>query len=133
MKFNYIDNNYSITLTKMLPTNMNNLLNKNQRSILESMSITCRYNKVMSLKAYTLASVLEVKHYTDSLLCFTTKRLKAIKFKLGEYQTLGLIIRGKLIFRDYYICNPTWTNKLEFLFNGSTEWFVYIVPKNDYY
>ncbi|PIM95078.1 Ferredoxin--NADP reductase [Candidatus Hodgkinia cicadicola] len=40
--------------------------------------------------------------------------MKAIKFKPGEYLTLGLIIRGELIFRDYYICSPTWTNKLEF-------------------
>ncbi|PIM96053.1 Ferredoxin--NADP reductase [Candidatus Hodgkinia cicadicola] len=57
---------------------------------------------------------MEVKRYTDSSFSFTTKRLKTIKFKPGEYVTLGLIIRGELIFRDYYICNPTWANKLEF-------------------
>ncbi len=93
---------------------MNNLLNMNQESIVGSMLVECRYNKIMSLKDYTLASVLEVTHYTDTLFSFTTKRLKTFKFKSGEYVTMGLIIRGELIFRDYYICSPTWDNKLEF-------------------
>ncbi|PIM96575.1 Ferredoxin--NADP reductase [Candidatus Hodgkinia cicadicola] len=30
------------------------------------------------------------------------------------YATIGLIIRKELVFRDYYICNPTWDNRLEF-------------------
>ncbi|KON71408.1 MAG: Ferredoxin--NADP reductase [Candidatus Hodgkinia cicadicola] len=68
----------------------------------------------MASKGYTLASVLGVKHYTNTLFCFTTKRLKTFKFKPGEYTTIGLIIRGMLVFMDYYICSPTWDNKLEF-------------------
>ncbi|PIM95698.1 Ferredoxin--NADP reductase [Candidatus Hodgkinia cicadicola] len=35
-------------------------------------------------------------------------------FRSGEYVTMGLVIRGELVFRDYYICSPTWSNKLEF-------------------
>ncbi len=100
-------NSSNITLTERLTTNMNNLLNMNQESIVGSMLVECRYNKIMSLKDYTLASVLEVTHYTDTLFSFTTKRLKTFKFKSGEYVTMGLIIRGELIFRDYYICSPT--------------------------
>ncbi|PIM95203.1 Ferredoxin--NADP reductase [Candidatus Hodgkinia cicadicola] len=61
---------------------------------------------------------MEVKHYTNTLFCFTTKKLKTFKFKPGEYTTIGLIIRGMLVFRDYYICSPKWDNKLEFYSRG---------------
>lgn len=72
------------------------------------MLVNCKHNKMMSLKGYTLVSVLEIKHYTDSLFSFITKRLKTIKFKPGEHVMIGLIIRDELVFKGYYICYPTW-------------------------
>ncbi len=93
---------------------MNNMHEKRRILTIESMSMKHYNNKMMSKKSYTLASVLEVKHYTNTLFCFTTKKLKTFKFRPGEYATIGLIIKGMLVFRDYYICSPTWDNKLEF-------------------
>ncbi|PIM96697.1 Ferredoxin--NADP reductase [Candidatus Hodgkinia cicadicola] len=61
-----------------------------------------------------MASVLSVVRYTNTLFSFTTRRSMMLTFRSGEYVTLGLIIRGELVFRDYYICSPTWANKLEF-------------------
>ncbi len=88
---------------------MNNMHKKRRILTIESMSIKYNNNKIMATKSYTLVSVLEIKHYTDSLFSFTPKRLKkTIKFKPGKHVMIGLIIRGKLIFKDYYICNPTW-------------------------
>ncbi len=93
---------------------MNNTHDKRRILTIESMSMKYNNNKIMATKSYTLASVLGVKHYTNTLFSFTTKRLKTFNFKPGEYTTIGLIIRGTLVFRDYYICSPTWDNKLEF-------------------
>ncbi len=66
-----------------------------------------KINKIISLDGYVLASVLSVVRYTNTLFSFTTRRSMMLTFRSGEYVTLGLIIRGELVFRDYYICSPT--------------------------
>ncbi len=99
---------------KMLIKPIGNLLTDRHMQIIESMLMKHEDNEIMALKGYVLAPVLEVKHYTDTLFSFRTKRSKKIKFKSGGYVMMGLIIRGKLVFRKYYICSPTWDNKLEF-------------------
>ncbi len=73
-----------------------------------------KMNEIRSLKDYILPYVLEVKHYTTTSFSFKTTRPNNFKFKPGEYATMGLVIRGELMFRNYYICSPTWEDKLEF-------------------
>ncbi|PIM95805.1 Ferredoxin--NADP reductase [Candidatus Hodgkinia cicadicola] len=98
----------------MLINQIGTLLTDEHMQIIELMSMKYEENEIMALKNYVLASVLEVKHYTDTLFSFRTKRSKKIRFKSGGCVTMGLIIRGKLVFRNYYVCSPTWDNKLEF-------------------
>ncbi len=78
------------------------------------MSMKNKVNKVRPLRDYILPRVLEVKHYTTTSFSFKTTRPKRFKFKPGEYATIGLIIRDRLVYRNYYICSPTWEDKLEF-------------------
>ncbi|PIM95170.1 Ferredoxin--NADP reductase [Candidatus Hodgkinia cicadicola] len=99
---------------KMLISPTGTLLTDEHMQIIESMSMKYEENEIMALRNYVLAPVLEVKHYTDKLFSFRTKRSKKIKFESGGCVTMGLIIRGKLVFRNYYICSPTWANTLEF-------------------
>ncbi len=79
-----------------------------------STSMANKTNKTRSSKDYILSRVLEIKHYTTTSFSFKTARPKRFKFEAGEYATIGLVIRGELVFRNYYICSPTWEDKLEF-------------------
>ncbi len=91
------------------------MTNNNPTNVVELMSIkNKKKNKTRPTRNYTLARVLEIKHYSKTLFSFKTTRLKRFKFKPGEYTTIGLIIRGELILRNYYISSPTWEDKLEF-------------------
>ncbi|PIM95855.1 Ferredoxin--NADP reductase [Candidatus Hodgkinia cicadicola] len=71
-------------------------------------------NKFGLSNEYTLAKVLQIKHYTRTLFSFKTTRPSKFRFKPGEFVMIGLILRGKFIFRAYSICSPTWHNALEF-------------------
>ncbi len=86
----------------------------NQALVVQPIIIDSKRIEMRLLTNYTLGRVLEIKHYTNELFSFRTTKLKRFKFKPGMYATIGLIIRKELVFRDYYICNPTWDNRLEF-------------------
>ncbi len=83
------------------------MTNNNLINVVEPMPIKNKKNKARPTRNYTLARVLEIKHYSKTLFSFKTTKLKRFKFKPGEYTTIGLIIRGELILRNYYICSPT--------------------------
>ncbi len=58
--------------------------------------------------------MLEVKHYSGRLFSFKTSRPSKLKFSAGEFVMIGLIIKGKPMFRAYSICSPSWKRELEF-------------------
>ncbi|MGP1919534.1 MAG: ferredoxin--NADP reductase [Candidatus Hodgkinia cicadicola] len=58
--------------------------------------------------------MLWVKHYSRKLFSFALSRPIRLKFKAGEFITIGLIINKKPIIRAYSICSPSWSTELEF-------------------
>ncbi len=58
--------------------------------------------------------VTEVRHYTDRLFKFRTKRPASFRFRSGEFVMIGLVINGKPLYRAYSIASPSWDEELEF-------------------
>ncbi len=58
-------------------------------------------------KQHALTRVLEVTHYTNRLFSFKVCRPIKFKFRAGEFVMVGLIIKGKPVFRAYSICSPS--------------------------
>ena len=58
-------------------------------------------------------TVTKVKHYTDRLFRFRTKRPASLRFRSGESVIIGLP-GDPLVFRAYSIASPSWDDTLEF-------------------
>ncbi|XXM90126.1 ferredoxin--NADP reductase [Candidatus Hodgkinia cicadicola] len=65
-------------------------------------------------KQHVILNVISITHYTDRLFSFKTSRPKAFRFKAGEFVLIGLIIKGKPLFRAYSLCGASWARTLEF-------------------
>ncbi len=59
-------------------------------------------------------SVLDTRHYTDTLFSFTTTRPPSFRFRSGEFVMIGLETDGKPLLRAYSIASPNWADTLEF-------------------
>lgn len=60
-------------------------------------------------------TVLEVRHWTDTLFSFRTTRNPHLRFKSGQFLMLGQLRDGKPLTRAYSIASPAWADELEFL------------------
>ncbi len=65
-------------------------------------------------KSVTAETVLNVKHWTDSLFSFSITRPAAFRFRSGEFIMIGLMVDGKPLLRAYSIASPSWDEKLDF-------------------
>ncbi len=60
-------------------------------------------------------TVLEVKHWNDTLFSFKTTRDPSLRFHNGHFVMIGLEIEGKPLMRAYSIASPNYEEYLEFL------------------
>lgn len=65
-------------------------------------------------KSVTAETVLNVRHWTDSLFSFQLTRPASFRFRSGEFVMLGLMVDGKPLLRAYSVASPAWDDKLEF-------------------
>lgn len=72
------------------------------------------------MSAYFNETVLDVRHWTDSLFSFTTTRNDAFRFDNGQFAMMGLEIDGKPLVRAYSMVSPNYEETLE--------WFSIKVP-----
>ncbi|WP_276118458.1 ferredoxin--NADP reductase [Pararhizobium qamdonense] len=59
-------------------------------------------------------TVTKVMHYTDRLFSFRMTRPTEFRFRSGEFAMIGLMVKGKPVYRAYSIASPAWDEELEF-------------------
>lgn len=59
-------------------------------------------------------TVLDVRHWTDTLFSFTTTRDPSFRFRSGEFIMMGLNVDGKKLLRAYSVASANYDEKLEF-------------------
>ena len=59
-------------------------------------------------------TVLNVRHYTDSLFSFRSTRDPAFRFKSGQFTMIGLEVDGKPLTRAYSVASAHYEDTLEF-------------------
>jgi ferredoxin/flavodoxin---NADP+ reductase len=67
------------------------------------------------LTGYLNETVLDVRHWTDTLFSFTTTRAPSFRFESGQFVMIGLPVDGRPLLRAYSIVSATYDEKLEFL------------------
>lgn len=70
--------------------------------------------------AYTQETVLDVRHWTDTLFSFVTTRNAAFRFENGQFAMMGMEVEGKPLVRAYSMASPNYDEQLE--------WFSIKVP-----
>lgn len=64
---------------------------------------------------YTEETVLEVRHWTDTLFSFKATRNPAFRFANGQFTMIGLEVEGKPLVRAYSLVSTSYDDELEFL------------------
>jgi ferredoxin/flavodoxin---NADP+ reductase len=59
-------------------------------------------------------TVLDVRHWNDSLFSFTTTRDKGLRFKNGHFLMIGLEVEGRPLMRAYSVASANYEDHLEF-------------------
>ncbi len=59
-------------------------------------------------------TVLDVRHWTDTLFSFTATRDPAFRFSNGQFTMIGLTVEGKPLLRAYSMCSANYEERLEF-------------------
>jgi ferredoxin--NADP+ reductase len=59
-------------------------------------------------------TVLDVRHWNDSLFSFKTTRDKGLRFKNGHFLMIGLEIEGRPMMRAYSVASANYEDHLEF-------------------
>jgi len=72
------------------------------------------------MSAYYSETVLNVRHWTDTLFSFTSTRNAAFRFINGQFAMMGLELDGKPLVRAYSMVSPNYEDVLE--------WFSIKVP-----
>ena len=67
------------------------------------------------MSKFTTETVLEVRHWDDSLFSFRTTRDQGLRFVNGQFVMLGLEIGGRPLLRAYSVASPAHDEHLEFL------------------
>jgi ferredoxin--NADP+ reductase len=66
------------------------------------------------MSAFTTETVLQVRHWTDSLFSFKTTRSQSFRFSNGQFTMIGLEDRGRPLVRAYSMASPNYDECLEF-------------------
>ena len=72
------------------------------------------------MSAYHEETVLDVRHWTDSLFSFTTTRSPSFRYENGQFAMMGIEVEGKPLVRAYSMVSPNYDEELE--------WFSIKVP-----
>lgn len=67
------------------------------------------------MSAMAEESVLQVRHWTDSLFSFTTTRDPSFRFVSGQFTMIGLQVNERPLLRAYSIASAPYDDHLEFL------------------
>ena len=67
------------------------------------------------MASFSEATVLDVRHWNDTLFSFKTTRDQSLRFRNGHFVMLGLAVEGKPLMRAYSIASPNYAEYLEFL------------------
>lgn len=73
-----------------------------------------------SFNGYNEETVLDIKHWTDTLFSFRTTRTDSFRFENGQFTMIGLEVEGKPLVRAYSMVSPNYDETLE--------WFSIKVP-----
>ncbi|MES0872637.1 ferredoxin--NADP reductase [Sinimarinibacterium thermocellulolyticum] len=65
--------------------------------------------------AFANETVLNVRHWNESLFSFTTTRDSALRFRNGHFVMVGIPVEGRPLLRAYSIASPNHEETLEFL------------------
>lgn len=65
--------------------------------------------------AFSLETVLSVRHWTDTLFSFRCTRSRGFRFQAGQFVMIGLMIHGKPVTRAYSMVSAPGDDHLEFL------------------
>lgn len=65
--------------------------------------------------AFANETVLNVRHWNESLFSFTTTRDSALRFRNGHFVMVGMPVEGRPLLRAYSIASPNHDETLEFL------------------
>lgn len=66
------------------------------------------------MSAFFEERVLSVRHWTDTLMSFTTTRDPGLRFRNGEFAMIGLMVNGRPLLRAYSMASANWEETLEF-------------------
>jgi ferredoxin/flavodoxin---NADP+ reductase len=66
------------------------------------------------MSAFFEERVLDVHHWTDTLMSITTTRDPALRFRNGEFAMIGLMVDGRPLLRAYSMASANWEETLEF-------------------
>ncbi|MEO1204763.1 MAG: ferredoxin--NADP reductase [Pseudomonadota bacterium] len=72
------------------------------------------------MSAFYNETVLDVRHWTDTLFSFTTTRDEAFRFDNGQFTMMGIEVEGRPLVRAYSMVSPNYEETLE--------WFSIKVP-----
>jgi ferredoxin/flavodoxin---NADP+ reductase len=67
------------------------------------------------MSAYTVETVLSVRHWTDTLFSFTATRSPAFRYDNGQFVMMGLEADGRPLLRAYSLVSTNYDDSLEFL------------------
>ena len=67
------------------------------------------------MSAYTVETVLSVRHWTDTLFSFTATRHPAFRYANGQFVMMGLETEGRPLLRAYSMVSANYDDRLEFL------------------
>src|SRR5690349_7733917 len=59
-------------------------------------------------------TVLNVRHWNDTLFSFTTTRSRGLRFKNGHFIMIGLEVEGRPLLRAYSLASANYEEHLEF-------------------
>ncbi|MEM8972852.1 MAG: ferredoxin--NADP reductase [Pseudomonadota bacterium] len=72
------------------------------------------------MSGYYQETVLDVRHWTNTLFSFTTTRNPAFRYENGQFAMMGIEVEGKPLVRAYSMVSPNYDEALE--------WFSIKVP-----
>ncbi|WP_207482032.1 ferredoxin--NADP reductase [Arenibaculum pallidiluteum] len=67
------------------------------------------------MSAFAEETVVEVRHWTDTLFNFTLTRDPSFRFANGQFAMIGLMVEGRPLLRAYSMASANYEERLEFL------------------
>ena len=65
------------------------------------------------MSGYYQETVLDVRHWTNTLFSFTTTRNPSFRYENGQFAMMGIEVEGKPLVRAYSMVSPNYDEALE--------------------